>query len=348
MNVARLVPGTELRDGIDRILKARTGALIVLGYDEAVEAICDGGFELDVEFSATRLRELSKMDGAVVLSADGSRIHRASVHLVPDPALPTGESGTRHKAAERTGRQTGRPVIAVSRSTGIVTVFAGPDRRVLQSSETILARVNQALTTLERYRTRLDATVRRLTAVELADVATLRDVLTVLHCLELVHRLAREIAGDIEELGVDGRQVALQLAELVGDTDELRKLVVADYLRGNATSDGSARLDEDVTAALHSLGELPELALLESANLAAPLGFPATVAALDTAVAPRGHRVLAGLPRVSRAQARALVTAFGALRALRDASTAELAAVDGGDAQLAARVHAGLAGLAAG
>ncbi|RDI66108.1 DNA integrity scanning diadenylate cyclase DisA [Nocardia pseudobrasiliensis] len=338
--VARLVPGTDLRDGIDRILRARTGALIVLGYDESIEQICDGGFDLDVEFSPTRLRELSKMDGAVVLSGDGGRIRRANVHLVPDPLVPTTETGTRHKAAERTAAQIGCPVVSVSRSTGIVTVYAHGSRHLIQPSETILARANQAMATLERYRSRLDEMLRQLSVVELGDVVTVRDVLTVVHCLELVRRVAHEIRSDVGELGVDGRQLALQLAEVVGDTDDVRRLIVRDYVR--PVSPGGV---EEALAdrALDALDQLLEVELLELTNLAQPLGFPAALEALDTATAPRGYRLLEEIPRVPRQQARGLVAAFGSLTALLDADVADLAAVEGIDDDLARRIHEALA-----
>src|SRR6202021_1753442 len=153
--VARLAPGTALRDGLERILRGRTGALVVLGYDDSVEAICDGGFSFDVRYAPTKLRELSKMDGAVVLSTDGSRILRANVQLVPDPSIPTDESGTRHRSAERAAIQTGYPVISVSHSMNIVTVYVGGERHVVADSATILSRANQAIATLERYKTRL-------------------------------------------------------------------------------------------------------------------------------------------------------------------------------------------------
>ncbi len=338
--IARLVPGTALRDGIDRILLARTGALIVLGYDEAVERICDGGFELDVEFSPTRLRELSKMDGAVVLSTDGTHIRRANVHLVPDPALPTEESGTRHKAAERTAAQTGHPVVSVSRSTGIVTVYASGTRRVVQPSEIILSRANQAMATLERYRSRLDEMTRQLSLVELEDYVTLRDVLTVVHCLELIRRVAREIDSDVGELGVDGRQLALQLAEVVGNTEGVRRLVVRDYLRADPVDDAA------IDRALAGLDELLEVELLEPTNLAPPLGFPATIEALDTGVSPRGYRLLAELPRVSLHAVEPLVSAFGSLPGLLSATTADLEAVDEVDALFARQVREGLSRLA--
>jgi diadenylate cyclase len=353
--VARLVPGTELRDGIDRILLARTGGLIVLGHNDVVERLCDGGFELDVEFSPTRLRELSKMDGAVVLSADGSRIRRANVHLVPDPALPTVESGTRHKAAERTAIQTGHPVVSVSRSTGLVTVYLGGARHLVQASEVILSRANQAMATLERYRSRLDEMARQLSIVELADHATLRDVLTVVHCLELVRRVAREIDSDVGELGIDGRQPAMQLAELVGDTETLRRLVVRDYLRPrlrDASRSGTALVGGDgideahVDAALAELDVLLEVDLLELANLAPALGFPPGLESLDIAVGPRGYRLLDELPRVPLRQVEQLVAAFGSLSALLSATVADLQAVDGIDAQLARRIREGLSRLA--
>ncbi|MEU6564458.1 DNA integrity scanning diadenylate cyclase DisA [Nocardia nova] len=338
--IARLVPGTELRDGIDRILRARTGGLIVLGYDERLERICDGGFELDVEFSPTRLRELSKMDGAVVLSNDGTRIRRANVHLVPDHSLPTAESGTRHKAAERTAAQTGFPVVSVSRSTGIVTVYLDGGRHPIQTSETILARANQAMATLERYRSRLDESARQLSLAELNDCATLRDVLAVVHCLELVRRVAREIGSDVDELGVDGRQLALQLAELVGNTDTLRRLLVRDYLRAEPA--GDAELEH----ALDGLDGLLEVDLLELTNLAPPLGFPATIEALDAAVGPRGYRVLAEIPRVPLGRAEPVIAAFGSLSGLVSASAAEIEGVGGIDAELARQIREGLARLA--
>ncbi|WP_063065512.1 DNA integrity scanning diadenylate cyclase DisA [Nocardia violaceofusca] len=337
--IARLVPGTELRDGIDRILRARTGGLIVLGYDEELERICDGGFELDVEFSPTRLRELSKMDGAVVLSTDGARIRRANVHLVPDPGLPTTESGTRHKAAERTAAQTGYPVVSVSRSTGIVTVYLNGHRHPIQTSETILSRANQAMATLERYRSRLDETTRQLSLVELNDCATVRDVLSVVHCLELVRRVAREISSDVAELGVDGRQLALQLAELVGNTEALRRLLVRDYIRSEPVDD--AMVDRTLAA----LDGLLEVDLLELTNLAPALGFPATFEALDTAVGPRGYRVLAEIPRVPLRRAEPVIAAFGSLSGLVSASASEIEGVDGIDAHLARQIREGLSRL---
>ena len=228
--LAALAPGTMLRDGLERILRGNTGALIVLGDGPAVDEVCTGGFELRVPFSATRLRELAKMDGAIVLDAGAGYIVRAAVHLVPDPTLPTDESGTRHRTAERVGRQTGCPVISVSKSMRIIALYLDGARYVLEDSAAILSRANQALATLERYKLRLDEVSGTLTAHEIEDVATARDVTAVAQRLEMVRRIAGEIEGYKIELGTDGRLLALQLDELIAGSDFERQLVVQDYL----------------------------------------------------------------------------------------------------------------------
>ena len=139
-----VAPGTELRDGLERILRGGTGALIVLGSDKSVEALCSGGFKIDIEFSATRLRELSKMDGAIVVDKDIARIVRANTQLVPDARIDTSESGTRHRTAERVHLQTGVPVISVSKSMQTIALYVGGRRHVVENSAAILSRANQA------------------------------------------------------------------------------------------------------------------------------------------------------------------------------------------------------------
>ncbi len=228
--LAALAPGTALRDGLERILRGSTGALIVLGDGAAVDEVCTGGFELRVAFSATRLRELAKMDGAIVLDGTADYIVRAAVHLVPDPALPTDESGTRHRTAERVARHTGCPVVSVSKSMRIIALYLDGARYVLEGSAAILSRANQALATLERYKLRLDEVSRVLTAHEIEDVATVRDVTAVAQRLEMVHRIAGEIEGYQVELGTDGRLLALQFDELIAGSGFERQLIVRDYL----------------------------------------------------------------------------------------------------------------------
>jgi diadenylate cyclase len=339
--VARLAPGTGLRDGLERILRGRTGALIVLGYDESVEAICDGGFSLDVRYAPTRLRELSKMDGAVVLSTDGSRIVRANVQLVPDPSIATDESGTRHRSAERAAIQTGYPVISVSQSMSIVTVYVGGARHVLADSATILSRANQAIATLERYKTRLDEVSRQLSRAEIEDFVTLRDAMTVVQRLELVRRIGLVIDNDVVELGTDGRQLRLQLEELLGDNDRARELIVRDYL-----ADPEPVSSTRVTATLDELDSLSDTELLDFTALAKVFGYPSTAEAQDSALSPRGYRAMAGIPRLQFAHVDLLVRAFGTLQGLLAASAGDLQSVDGIGAVWASHIREGLSQLA--
>ena len=296
----------------------------MLGHDEQVELLCDGGFELDVEFAPTRLRELSKMDGAVVLSTDGKRIVRANVQLVPDPSIPTVESGTRHRAAERTAIETGYPVVSVSQSMSIVSVYVGGQRHVLAGSPTILSRANQAVATLERYKARLDAGTRQLSIVEIEDSVTLRDAATVVQRLEMVRRISTEIDEDVLELGTDGRQLALQLGELVGDNEHARKLIVRDYLAAPAAPTTIA-----VNSALLALEDASDVDLLDLTTIAAILGYPATIEGLELSMTPRGYRVLTRVPQLQFSRIHDLVTAFGTLQGLLAATAADLERVPG-------------------
>jgi diadenylate cyclase len=335
--ISRLAPGTVLREGLERILRGRTGGLIVLGFDDRVEAICDGGFELDVEFAPTRLRELSKMDGAVVLSTDGKRIVRANVQLVPDPKIPTVESGTRHRAAERTSVQTDFPVVSVSQSMSIVSVYVAGVRHVISGSATILSRANQAVATLERYKARLDAVTRQLSIVEIEDFVTLRDALTVVQRLEMVRRISVEIEQDVLELGTDGRQLALQLEELVGDHEFARQLLVRDYLAAPEPPSG-----QTIDDSLEAIDALTDVDLLDLTTLAQVFGYPANVEALDLPMNPRGYRVLTHVPRLAFHQVHRLVGSFGTLQGVLAATAPDLEAVDGIGQQSARHLREGL------
>jgi diadenylate cyclase len=338
-NLALMAPGTALRDGLERILRGRTGALIVLGHDRVVETLCTGGFPLDVEFSATRLRELCKMDGAVVLSSDGSRIVRAAVHLMPDPTIPSEESGTRHRTAERVAKQTGYPVISVSQSMRIIGLYVNGQRHVLDDSAAILSKANQALATLERYKLRLDEVSGTLSALEIEDLVTVRDAVAVVQRLEMVRRIADEIAGYVVELGTDGRLLALQLEELMAGVEADRTLVIRDYLPNSRRT----RSPDD---ALDELDLLSATDLIDLVAVAKSLGYPGASDALDAAVSPRGFRLLAKVPRLPGAVVDRLVEHFGSLQRLLGATVEDLQAVDGvGDAR-ARGVREGLSRLA--
>ena len=320
--LATVAPGTGLRDGLERILRGNTGALIVIGWDRGVETLCTGGFPLDVEFSATRLRELCKMDGAVVLSDDGARILRAATHLMPDPAIPTEESGTRHRTAQRVALQTGYPVISVSQSMRIISLYVLERRYVLQSSGELLTRANQAIATLERYKSRLDEVSNALSALEIEDLATVRDAAIVSQRLEMVRRIADEVTGEVVELGTDGRLLALQLEELMAGVDADRELIARDY----APTGRRSRAPEQVLA---DLAELSATDLLDLTLVARCMGLPSSAEGLDAAVSPRGHRLLARVPRMPGAILDRVVDHFGGLQKLLAASVEDLQVVDG-------------------
>ena len=336
--LALVAPGTALRDGLERILRGRTGALIVLGHDRVTDSISTGGFVVDVPFTATGLRELAKMDGAIIVDRDLTRIHRAAVHLMPDPALPSEETGTRHRTADRAARQTGHPVISVSQSMHIIALYVGSTRHVLEDSGQILSRANQAIATLERYKLRLDEVASTLSALEIEDLVTVRDVVVVAQRLEMVIRIAREIDDYVAELGTDGRLLALQLEELVTGVDIERELVVRDYLPS-----GRRKLaPEDALARLAALSATD---LVDLATVAKALALGGTDH-LDGSVTPRGYRLLSKVPRLPPAVVDRLVEHFGTLQKLLSAGIDDLQAVDGVGELRARSVREGLSRLA--
>ncbi len=336
--LATIAPGTPVRDGLERILRGRTGALIVLGHDKVVETISSGGFSLDVPFTATGLRELAKMDGAIIVDKDVTRIYRAAVHLMPDATIHSDETGTRHRTAERVAKQTGFPVISVSQSMQIIAAYVGQTRHVLEDSAQILSRANQALATLERYKLRLDEVASTLSALEIEDLVTVRDVAVVAQRLEMVTRIAREIEDYVLELGTDGRLLSLQLEELITGVDAERELVIRDYLPVGRRK----KSPEDLLAKLEALSPTE---LVDPAAAAKALGLSSSEH-LDGAVAPRGYRLLAKVPRLPIHVVERLVEHFGTLQKLLSAGVEDLQAVDGVGDLRARSVREGLSRLA--
>ncbi len=329
-------PGRPLRDALDRILQANKGALVIVGDGPEVLAICSGGFLLDSEFSPQRMAELAKMDGAIILAADASRIARANVHLVPNPNVATSETGTRHRTAERVARSIDVPVIAVSEDMAVITAYRNDTKHRLDTIARILVRGNQALQTLERYRTRLDAVTSSLSALEVEDLVTVRDVLTVLQRAEMVRRIADEVDGSITELGDDGRLLRLQMEELMAGVDDDRRALISDYL----PADDPAWVD-DTLAELAAVAteQLVDLKLV--AGLLQVAGDPD----LDASAAPRGYRLLSRIPRLGTPAIVALVTHFATLQKLMSATGADIEAA-GIEAATARVVKDGLSRLA--
>ncbi|PPB48458.1 DNA integrity scanning protein DisA [Arthrobacter pityocampae] len=337
--LARVAPGTQLRDGLERILRGRTGALIVLGFDRTVDSICSGGFDLGIEFSPTGLRELAKMDGAIVCDKDASRILRAAVQLVPDHTIETRESGTRHRTAERVAKQTGLPVISVSQSMQIIALYIDGLRHVLEGSEPVLARANQALATLERYRARLDQVTNSLSALEIEAMVTVRDVAVTLQRQEMVRRISEEISQYVLELGVDGRLLSLQVEELTTGLGPGSEMVLRDYMDlGNST----APVEERVA----TLQGFSSTDLIDLGTIASVLGFNPSLDSLEAVIQPKGYRLLSGIKAMPPAVANRLVEHFDGLQNLMAANIEDLMAVDGIGEQRARTVREGLSRIA--
>ena len=331
--VARIAPGTELRQSIDDIIRSREGALSVIGEPNDLAFMLSGGIRLDQGFTPQFLYELAKMDGAIIVNAPVTKIAYANVQLMPDPTIPSSETGTRHRTAERVAKQTEGLVISISQQRETVTIFVGQSRYQLEPIADVLAKTNQALGTLETYRTRLEQVLTRLTALEFQNAVMLDDVLVTVQRAELTTRMAEEIERACVELGEEGRLIRMQLEELVADVPDEKAALVYDY-----HADGGA---ERTREGLEALAAIPYDQLLEF-ELLAVLGYPASVNPLDHSISPRGYRVLSHIPRLPDSVVKRVVSTLPGLEGIVRASQRELEAVDGVGTVRAREIREGL------
>lgn len=337
--LARVAPGTELRTGLERILRGRTGALIVLGFDRSVESLCSGGFDIDTDFTPTKLRELAKMDGAIVCDKDATRILKAGVQLMPDADITTLESGTRHRSAERTAKQTGVPVISVSQSMNVITIYKNEERYVIEGSQAIMARASQALQTLEHYSNRLEQVLGSLSALEIEAAVTIRDVALTLQRMEMVRRISEEIGWYVLELGTDGRLISLQLEELTAGNGPGPDVVLRDYLPEGTDAEALAQ-------SLAALAELSSVDLIDLQKVAVAAGLTGPQGTLETDLHPHGYRLLEGIKSMPGTVAKRLVAQFDGLQSLMAANLEDLMSVEGIGEQRARTVRESLSRMA--
>src|SRR5919199_2827379 len=316
-----VAPGTAVREGIDNIVQAHTGGLIVIGDPDELAFLFSGGIKLDIDYSASILYQLAKMDGAIALNASATKIAWSNVQLMPDPTILSSESGTRHRTAERVSKQTDALVIAVSQRREVVSLYVDGAKYILEDIPVVLAKANQALATLDKYRTRLDQVSTRLTALEFEGGATLHDVLTVLQRSELVTRMAVEIERHIVELGTEGRLIEMQLEETMVGVAGDRAALLHDYL--------AEASEESYAAVLDGIARLPHQDLLDFGRLAELLGYDRKVNTLDYPVSPRGYRILGRIPRLPKLVVQQIVHEFGGLDEMLAATDAELETVEG-------------------
>jgi diadenylate cyclase len=316
-----VAPGTALREGIDNIVHARTGGLITIGDPEELSFLFSGGIKLDIDYTPALLYQVAKMDGAIILNGNATRITMANVQLMPDPTILSLETGTRHRTAERVSKQTDALVIAVSQRREVVSLYVDGMKYILEEIPVVLAKANQALATLDKYRTRLDQVSTRLTALEFEGGATLHDVLTVLQRSELVTRMAVEIERYIVELGAEGRLIEMQLEETMVGVAADKSALVRDYIV-EASEEGFAMV-------LDSLARLPHQDLLDFGRLAELLGYDRKLNTLDHPASPRGYRILGRIPRLPKMVVQFIVGEFKGLDEILAATDPELESVDG-------------------
>ena len=324
-------PGTALREGLENILRAKTGGLIVIGDNEEVMNIVDGGFNINSEYSPAYVYELAKMDGAIVLSSDLKRIIYANTQLVPDHTLSTYETGTRHRTANRVAKQTGNIVIAISQRRNIITIYKDDLKYVLQESSVILARANQAIQTLEKYVNVLDRVINNLNLLEYQDLTTIFDVVTAIQRTEMVMRVVEEIKRYIVELGNEGRLISMQLSELIRFIERDGILLIRDYCKE----------DMDYHEIYNDIQRLTAEELVDLDLIAKLLGY-SSLSLTDTLISPKGYRILFKIPRVPVSVIENLIKHFKELKFVIEADTNSLDQVDGIGEARAKAIRSGL------
>ena len=316
-----VAPGTPFRDGLENVLRAKTGALIVVGYSPEVMEVVDGGFSINCDFSPNYLYELAKMDGAIILSEDLKRILYANTQLIPDSSITSIETGIRHRTAERVAKQTGKLVVSVSQRRNIIKLYQGSLRYSLKEIGVILTKANQAIQTLERYRVVLNQSLTNLSASEFEEMVTIPEVVNVIQRVEMVLRIKKEIKRYINELGNEGRLISMQMEELVSNIEEEAWLLYSDYVK--EYSEG--KIKDIIT----SLKRLSDDELLDIHHVSRLLGYSSSAAVSEEEVLPRGYRILNKIPRLPNVIIRNLVDRFQELPSIMAASIHELDEVDG-------------------
>lgn len=313
----KVAPGTALRKGIYNILDAGIGALIVIGYDEEVEKIRDGGFFIDCEYTPEKIFELSKMDGAIIVNEECNRILYANVHIQVDKKYSTTESGTRHRTAERTAKHLKKGVIAISERKKIVTLYKGDSKYRLRNLDELYIEASQVLKTLERYRYVLDRELDNLTIMELDDLVTIYDVAKTLQRFEMLRRIKEEILFYLLEFGTEGRIINLQVSELVLDLDKEEENFLKDYVNDEV----------EINSLRKYLHSLEDNELLEMENLSFALGYDKSYRALDNKIAARGYRTLAKISKLTKKDIEKIVGTFKDITEIQECDDEDLSVI---------------------
>lgn len=324
--ILRLIaPGTPIRDGLENILRARTGALLLItDKQDVLKEVVDGGFTINEDYTSSKLYELAKMDGAIVLSGDLKKILYANAQLIPSHEITTLETGTRHRTAERTAKQTGELVISISQRRSIITVFKGNDRYILEDTNAVLNKANQAIQTLEKYKKVFDNKLSLLNEYEFNDIVTLQNVIGAIQRAEMVMKIVEEIQRQISELGSDGRLVKMQLEELIGGLEKEERLIIKDYIVPEKGK--NKRTAED---AINNLESLSYEEISKESTIAKLLGYGTFDDYDEVAVYTKGYRILNKIPRMPSNIVENLVESFKSFQHILAADIESLDEVDG-------------------
>lgn len=314
-----IAPGTPLREGVDNVLRANTGGLIVVGYNEKMRTIVDGGFQINCSFSPSFLYELAKMDGAIILNETGNKILYANAQLAPDPGVPSSETGMRHRTAERVARQTKSLVIAISQRRNVITLYQGNFRYALKDIGVILAKANQAIQTLEKYKAVLEQSISYLSILEFEESVTYNDILQVLHRFEMIFKIKNELLAYLSEMGTEGRLIRLQMDEILTDLEDEAIFMIKDYAHDR---------DIKATELLRRFQAMSNSELIEDQAILKLLGYQGYVH-LDEFKCPRGYRMLNRIPRLPAVIIENLISRFEELPNIFSASVDELDDVEG-------------------
>jgi len=280
-----------------------------------------GGFRIEEDYTPARLYELAKMDGAIILSKDLKKILLANTQIVPSSKISTEETGTRHRTAERTAKQTGELVISISQRRNIITVFKGDFRYTIEDTAKIITRANQALQTLEKYKKVFDTKLGVLNEYEFNDIVTLDNVITCLQRAEMVMKISEEVSRAIFELGADGFLVKMQLEELIENLPNEELLIIKDYMAPTRRL-----LPEKILALIR---DSAKDGFIDSNTIAKLLGYDVFENYEEIAVYPRGYRILNKIPRMPNAIVNNLVKTFKSFQHILAADIQKLDDVEG-------------------
>ncbi len=318
-----IAPGTPIREGLENILRAKTGALILItDKNEVIKELVDGGFTINEDYSSSKLYELAKMDGAIILSGDMKRILFANAQLIPSWKIETQETGTRHRTAERTAKQTGELVISISQRRNIITLFKGNERYILENTDVVLNKANQGVQTLERYKKVFDSKLSILNEYEFNDIVTLENVIVAIQRAEMVMRIVQDIQTQIYELGDDGRLVKMQLEELIGGVEKEELLIVKDYM-------AATKKKKTPETIMEKISQIPYEELTKEETIAKILGYENFENYDEVGVYTRGYRILTKIPRMPNNIVDNLINSYKSFQHILAADIESLDEVEG-------------------